>query len=205
MAIKDNGTIKSMIKVMRDKGMTYQEIADKLEKEYGIVRTRQAIYGMYSRATDEAKEMQSEEKQKIVSHVINIYCLGLDMTKTTLAVQNLGLNVSYNKVSRIIHSNPNYIKSVNDTLIAKVKDLISAEDDPSIIKAKLSYCGIEISNKKFQSLICTACKIRVRDYIIKEATSAYKLTRDKEVVKSICYSYPESNIQISDIEQNMIP
>lgn len=205
MPINDNGTIKKMIQTMRNKGMTYQEIADTLAKEYGIVRSRQAIYSLYNRSIDENRAAMAEEKQITVSHVVNIYCLGWDMTKTTDAMKSLGVDISYNKVSRIIHANSTYIKNVNEALVTKVKDMIECEDDPAVIKASLSYCGIDVTSKKLGSLISQAFKLRIRDYILKEIVSAYKLSGDKEVAKDICYSYPNSKITIADIEKYLVP
>lgn len=198
--ISDIATIKSMIKVMRDSGMTFQEISDKLKSEYGISKSRQAIHGLYTRACEGDKSSLSEDEAKLICHVANIYCLGYNMAKTTDILNSLGISVNYSKVNKIIHSNENYIRSINETLVTRLKEMMASGYSLDAVKASLSYMGVPIIDKKLSAITGLAIKDIVYDYTVKSLVRAYKVCGDKDEIKALCQEY---NIQFNSIEKHL--
>ena len=56
----DSKTLKAFVIEHKDKGLSYQDISDKLREDFNIIRSRQALQGIYTRA------MNSNNNQKLV-------------------------------------------------------------------------------------------------------------------------------------------
>lgn len=196
-------TMKSIIKNMRDKGMTFQEIADKLDSDYNIKRSRQAVHGLYTRAVDSNIASLSEEEMQLTCQIVNVYCLGYNMTQTSAILNHRGVEVSYPKVNRVIKDNVNYTRSVNEAMINTLKMNILIEPDPAILRAMLSFEGVPITDKKFCVLVEEVTKQAIKEYAVNKIATAYKITGERGTVKRLCEGLPD--ITISDIEISLRP
>lgn len=188
MAITDAGTIKSMVVVMRNSGMTFQEISDKLASEYGIYRSRQALHGLYTRATKPQEPVSSEEA-KIVADVINIHCLGYNMTEVANLMANIGMPVSYNKVNSIIHKYIGYAESVKEAMLCKAIDIVKYETDRDKIMAHFTYKGVPITKRQFAHLIGRAFSQVIDSATANYIKTAYQISKDREVLKALTQKY----------------
>lgn len=197
MPITDSGTLKSMVCVMRDSGMTFQEISDKLANEYGVHRTRQALHGLYSRSQKEKDTTLPESEAKLVVDVVNLYCLGYNMTAITNIMNNAGIDINYNKVGNIVHNYESYINSVQQTMLCKAIEILATEKNPTNIKARYSHLGMYITDRTFNRLIRNAYISIIQKSVSEYIMEAYEMCGDKETLKTLADRF---NIDIGSLK-----
>ena len=197
----DLNTIKNIICVLRDKGMTYQAISDKLRDEYGIVKSRQAIQGLYVRAREDRALKLSESEISIKCDVISIYNLGYNMTQVTKIMQKQYPDITYQKVLNIIKENKEYSTNMEITSIALLQDAFDSENDPNILKNMLSYKGVPITQTRFNYLIAQVVTGRIKDYATSQITRMYKITGSKSDIRDICNLI--NVVSLNGIENNI--
>lgn len=197
----DLNTIKNIICVMRDKGMTYQAISDKLREDYGIIKSRQAIQGLHVRAREDRALKLSESEISLKCDVISIYNLGYNMTQVTKIVQNLYPDITYQKVLAIIKENKEYSTNMEIASIALLQDAFDSENDPGTLKNMISYKGVPITQARFNYLIAQVVTNRIKEYATSQITRMYKLTRSKSDIKDICNLI--NIVSLNDIENNI--
>lgn len=180
----DSLTLRCTIVELKDlKGLSFQKIADYIQSEYGIVRTRQAIAKMYKTAKTDEKE--KAEHQRLVCHAINIYCL-LDSALDTLArLQEWGIDVTYRQLLDIIKSNQNYIDCVEHTIIANIKTMIDKCKTPDVIRDALEYKGIKLSDKRFSQYFEEAYSVHIKDTVLKIINKYNNITHDSKKAMGI--------------------
>lgn len=179
----DMTTLKTLIIELKDSGMTFQEVADTLEKQYGVVRTRQAINGIYKRAKESLKE--DESKQRIICDIVNLYCISDSASQVYEKLQQIGINISYRQILNVINNETKYIESVKQTIVANLEAQISSLTDIRDALGLVEYKGVTISRKKFDEYFELACKHYIRQQVISDISRIYRLTSDKEMIKSI--------------------
>lgn len=193
----DNNTMRAFIIEHRESGMTFQEIADELDK-LGITRTRQAIHGIYKRA-----KQGNKEKIKVDSDIYNLAALGYNNTEIKARLEELGSTIAYQYIIDTNKEGKNVIKEINEGNIEKIRrnlDIVLVADD---IKSILSYKNTEPTDKKADELLKEVYKSKIRDKTNKILQNAYQLTGDRKIVSDII---KEMNLDttIKEIESNMI-
>lgn len=178
----DMQTLKSIIIELRNQGMTFQEIADTLKQNYGIVKTRQAISGLYNRAKIAAT--YDEQTQKLVRDIVNTYCLVDNATQVAEELHNMGQDIPYRKVLDIINKETEYINSVRDTIVATMEARLPDIKDIRELMG-IQYKNVTISTKRFNEYFEEACKHHIKSSILGNLQTIYKLTSNKGMVKSI--------------------
>lgn len=186
---------------MRNKGMTYQAISDSLKNDYGIEKSRQAVQGLYVRTIEDRENFDSETELAIKCDIINIYCLGYNMTQVTNLVSNFWSGITYQKVISIIKSNGDYIDSVENAMLARLSDKIDTEDNPNILRSMLSYRDISVTDSRFSNLINQITLARIKRYATLQISRAYKLTGNKADAKELCKTI--GVVSITNIENNI--
>lgn len=192
----DKNTIKAFIVDCKDSGMTFQEISDKLNSEYDIQKTRQAIQKMYQRIKN--KEKDDLEKVKIVADMVNIYCLGYNMTETTDILINMGYEINYTDVNKTINSNSDYIQDVEKNYLEKAIKSISIARSDLDVENILTYKDIKPTENKLKDYIKNAYKEIVKQSIEYKLAQVYQLTDDRATVKYIIDDLG-LNIQLTDV------
>lgn len=166
----DKETLRRIVVNLRDSGMTFQAISDTLRDDYGIIRTKQAIKGIYDRAVDKnTGEKIPASDMRAISLILNLFCRGYCATEVTTLINNMGYNIPYNKVLNIIDSNSKYINSINETMICNILWMISEGIGRNTIRKNLMFENIEIKDSKLDELYLKAYKIKVKDIADKEA------------------------------------
>lgn len=183
----DTRAIKNLVVNMRDSGMTYQAIAEQLDKGYGIKRTRQALNRMYKRAKE--TELTNNNGKLLACDIANIYCLVGSAQATVDELQHLGINVAYSNVLSIIKSEDRYIKSIEKSILDKVIAAISSEYSSDKIRELLSYKGVLISNKRLDSYIVEAYTIKISKLIESECSKIYKDTHSAWIAKEVGHRF----------------
>lgn len=184
----DIGTIKSMVISMRQngnngRGMSFQAISDKLREEYSIVKSRQAVQGLYVRATED--ELRAGENFKLSVEICNVYCLGYNLTETTEIINSIGYSVSYQKICNAVKFNSDYLNWLLDSMKYTVLNNFSADSDVTIIKQLLGYRGFDATQEKFDELIYLSCIDKIKESSIEHLKTAYKLTNNAELIKRL--------------------
>ena len=119
-------------------------MAEALRNEYGIVRNRQSLHGIYKRAITNKEREASSEKISMIADVVNIYALGYNMAETRNIACNIGNDVSYYNVRDIISKEQEYIESVKNTMVFKTVRLILEGKSSESMVEELTYKGINL-------------------------------------------------------------
>lgn len=196
----DKETLKSIVIEYKDSGMTYQEISDKINKDYGIKKSRQALQKMYHRAIEKAEN--NKEKFLITTDVVNIYCLGYAMTEVKTLVSKLREGINYNDIVAIIRDEGEYIKEVEESILNKLISILEQANDIVVLKNLLSYKGIEPTDKKINQYIGMAYKNIILDKASTYLATMCQLTDDTAAVKKVI-SELNMDISMSDIREKI--
>lgn len=180
-------TLKSLIIELKDSGLSYQEISNILENQYGVVKSRQAISGLYKRATETLKT--DKESQIRVCDIVNLYCICDSATQVYNELQRLGINITYRQILNVINKETKYIESVKRTIIANLESQLDSLSDIKDAIKSVEYRGVQISKKKFDEYFEQACIVHIRMRISSQLAKVYKLTSSKEMVKNIGESF----------------
>ena len=165
----DKETLRRIVVNLRDSGMTFQAISDTLRDDYGIIRTKQAIKGIYDRAIDKnTGEKIPANDMRAISLILNLFCRGYCATEVTTLINNMGYNIPYNKVLNIIDSNSKYINSITETMICNILWMITEGVNRATVKKNFMFENIDIKDNKLDDLYYKAYKTYVKDLLNKE-------------------------------------
>ncbi len=197
--IIDIQTLKSHILELRDvEGLSFQEISDKLATEYGIYKTRQAVGGLYHRTKDAVKG--AEDKQRLISDVVNIYCIADSAIQVCDEINKLGIEISYRKVLNIIQENDKYVQSVKRTIVANIESQLDTLTDIRGLKLRFNYKGVKICDKRFNEYFSLACQYHIKNNIITSLLKYYKLSSDRGIIKEVAEKF-NLDIRTCDLRQ----
>lgn len=196
--VMDKRTIKSMIIELKEEGKSFQEIADSLNKEYGVRMTRQAVCGMYRRATS-SKAIQTEMDTKLaVADIVNYSELGLSIQRIQELLASRDVNVSIYKINLILSENKDYRKSVHDELLSKLTKMLQNGTDLQELKMGLSYKGEQPVNKAVDSLLSEYATNEIRNKAAFILADVYNLSENKNIISNISDLY-KLNLTLTDI------
>lgn len=201
----DNETLKSLILQYRDSGMTYQEISDKLVSEYGIMKSRQAIQGLYKRTVQNLKSDSDKIKRLREADVVNLYCLGYNMSEVQRLMEDLGYDISYSEVNRIIKrykKEDDYIKEVEDSIVSRIRDIADKVSSIDDIINNVNYKGVPIKKEKVLEYLVEAYKNKIIDKIREDLIKIYEFTDSKEAVKKIIDDL-KLDIKINELKRTL--
>lgn len=201
----DNETLKSLILQYRDSGMTYQEISDKLVSEYGIMKSRQAIQGLYKRTVQNLKSDSDKIKRLREADVVNLYCLGYNMSEVQRLMEDLGYDISYSEVNRIIKrykKEDGYIKEVEDSIVSRIRDIADKVSSIDDIINNVNYKGVPIKKEKVLEYLVEAYKNKIIDKIREDLIKIYEFTDSKEAVKKIIDDL-KLDIKINELKRTL--
>jgi hypothetical protein len=201
----DNETLKSLILQYRDSGMTYQEISDKLVSEYGIMKSRQAIQGLYKRTVQNLKSDSDKIKRLREADVVNLYCLGYNMSEVQRLMEDLGYDISYSEVNRIIKrykKEDDYIKEVEDSIVSRIRDIADKVSSIDDIINNVNYKGVSIKKEKVLEYLVEAYKNKIIDRIREDLIKIYEFTDSKGAVKKIIDDL-KLDIKINELKRTL--
>lgn len=181
----DSKTFRALVVRYKDEGMTYQEISDKLEKEYNIKRSRQALQGTYTRAIRSLEMGETKERLIAQADIVNIFSLGYNMTEVTDIVNSLGYKLSYNEVVTTIKESKEYIEQVKQSLANRVEEHLDNCRFICDLNKYIEYKGITPTDKQLKMLVAEAYKVRISKQFLSTINSINSFTDDKIVEKKI--------------------
>ena len=186
----DKRTLKSKIIELRDiEGKSFREISDELALKYGIRMTRQAVCGMYNRATEPDKIIHNRDLMLAVNDIVNYFTLGKEAAciKEILANNNYSFSVS--EIESIINGNSKYIKDIKEDQLKRVKIAILNGDDYSDIIDKLSYKNVKPNEYVINDMIKLAASTIINDRAVEVLAKVYTINENKALVKDIVQSF----------------
>lgn len=195
----DKRALKSTIIELKENNKTYQEISDILAKEYDVHMSRQAVCGMYNRATSDDTIIKNKEMILATNDVINYHVLGIDNKQVKEIIQDIGYKLSLGDIEYIIKINEEYSISIERELIYKLIKELKMGNEINEIKAKITYKGIQITNNKYKELIKKSVEQMIYDESARVLSRVYNCTSDKTLIKDIIAEH-NMNITLKDIE-----
>lgn len=195
----DKRALKSTIIELKESGLSFQNISDVLAKEYNVHMSRQAVCGMYNRATSDAAISKNRELILTTADIVNYNCLGLNNNEIRDVLNKLGYSIVLSDIEYILSINSEYKKSVEMELVQKIVKGLKVGNEVSEIKSKLAYKGLVVTDSKLKELIKLAAEQMIYEQSRKVLSSIYNATDDKTLVKDIIAEH-NMNITMRDIE-----
>lgn len=186
----DKKTLKSLIIELRDiYGKSYREISDTLALEYDTHMTRQAVCGMYKRATNKNSVNHNRDLVLSTTDIVNYFVIGKDDKEIKEIMQNHDVEISNREISSIINENQKYIMDVKMDQFRMTKIAIFNGDDYDIILNKLTYKGVKPSDGVVNNVIKLATASIINDRASEILARVYTIKEDKSLIKDIIESF----------------
>ena len=195
----DKRALKSTIIELKEKGLSYQNISDILAREYDVKMSRQAVCGMYNRATSDENIVKNKELILTTVDIINYNCIGLSNSEIKETLNKLGYRVSLSNIEYTLNINKEYKKSIEMLIIKKIIKGLKSGNGINEIKSNITYNGLFVTDSRLKALMKLTAEQMINEQSKKVLASIYNATDDKSLVKDII---AEHNISITmkDIE-----
>ena len=195
----DKRTLKSIIVELRDiDGKSFGEIADILATEYDTSMSRQAVHGMYKRATDADTVMHNREIVLASRDIVNYFTIGKEDTQIKSLLLKDGYKLSISEINKAISDNVKYIKEVKDDQFNRVKLAILSGAEYSSIVNKLKYKDVEPTEAVVDALIKLATISIMNNKSAEILAKVYSIKEDKQLIRDIISSF-SLRVSSSDI------
>lgn len=191
--------LKSTIIELKEHDLSFQDISDILAKEYNIHMSRQAVCGMYNRATSDEVIKKNKEIILTTEDVINYSLLGLDSASIKEILSNMGYEITISDIKHILDDNAEYLKAVEAEQVNKVVKGVKNGNDADEIRNRITYKSVVVTDSRFKKLIKLAAEYMIYEQGKRVLTSIYNTTDDKALVKNIIADH-NMNITMKDIE-----
>lgn len=195
----DKRALKSTIIELKESGLSFQNISDILAKDYDIHMSRQAVCGMYNRATSDEVINKNKELILTTEDIVNYNSIGLSNYEIKEVLDKLGYSITLSDIEYILSINTEYRKSVEMELVQKIIRGLKLGNEIAEIRAKITYKGLSVTDNKLKSLLKISAEQMIYEQSKKVLASIYNATDDKTLVKDIIAEH-NMNITMRDIE-----
>lgn len=195
----DKRALKSTIIELKESGLSFQNISDILAKDYDIHMSRQAVCGMYNRATSDEVINKNKELILTTEDIVNYNSIGLSNYEIKEVLDKLGYSITLSDIEYILSINTEYKKSVEMELVQKIIRGLKLGNEIAEIKEKVTYKGLSITDNKLKTLLKISAEQMIYEQSKKVLASIYNATDDKTLVKDIIAEH-NMNITMRDIE-----
>lgn len=195
----DKRALKSTIIELKESGLSFQNISDILAKDYGVKMSRQAVCGMYNRATSDEAIAKNRVLILTTVDIVNYNSIGLNNSEIKEVLDKLGYSITLSDIEYILSINTEYKKSIEMELVQKIIKGLKVGNEIAEIKSKLTYNGLTVTDSKLRVLIKLAAEQMIYEQSRKVLASIYNATDDKSLVKDIIAEH-NMNITMKDIE-----
>lgn len=195
----DKRALKSTIIELKESGLSFQNISDILAKDYDIHMSRQAVCGMYNRATSDEVINKNKELILTTEDIVNYNSIGLSNYEIKEVLDKLGYSITLSDIEYILSINTEYKKSVEMELVQKIIRGLKLGNEIAEIKEKVTYKGLSITDNKLKTLLKISAEQMIYEQSKKVLASIYNATDDKALVKDIIAEH-NMNITMRDIE-----
>lgn len=195
----DKRALKSTIIELKESGLSFQNISDILAKDYGIHMSRQAVCGMYNRATSDEVINKNKELILTTEDIVNYNSIGLSNYEIKEVLDKLGYSITLSDIEYMLSINTEYKKSVEMEIVQKIIRGLKLGNEIAEIKEKITYKGLSITDSKLKTLLKISAEQMIYEQSKKVLASIYNATDDKALVKDIIAEH-NMNITMRDIE-----
>ena len=185
----DKESIKRIIVQLRAEDKSFQEISDILLKDYGILRTRQAVQGIFSRVMNASEDNLDDLVVKL--DIWNLYQLGYNKEQIIGFIQTWypGKPITLYKLQMLVENSSNNLKSIENEQLKLINKGLKQGLDCDDIKAWLSYKSVDIKDTRFKELLKKNVTLNLEEHIKDEAAKIMELTGDREIAKQIASKF----------------
>lgn len=194
----DRQTLRALIIQYREKGKSFSEIANILKEEYGIVKDRQTIHGIYKRAM--AKSNEEKDKLNLAADIVNLHVLGYNRAEITNMAKMLGHDVSYYIVRNILNKNEAYANEVKRHCVYKIVSMLTEGKAYDEIRESISYKGIPPKDKALRNLLTEAHVLCIKDVCVRELVKVYRDTEDSDLISQIIKNLDLGSITVAEVK-----
>lgn len=200
----DKRTLKSIIVELKesDENRSFQDIADILEKDYDIKMSRQAVYGMYNRATSDEAISKYKDLILATNDILSYHILGLSNKVIKGIMANNEIELPLSVIDNIIKEHNVTIEQMTKDQVLKVISLINNGQDLEDIKDSLSYKGETPTNKRVNSLIELSSLYMISESACKSLAKVMNLTENKALIKKVINKI-NLGISLKDVESEL--
>lgn len=187
----DKNTLKALIIEMKDvDNLSFPQISEKLRVEHNVLKDRQSLHGLYTRAKNKAKQ---EPKYDIVlkSKVLNLYALGYNMSQVTHILGGGDTDLNYAKVRDIVNNNEATVQEIIEAKAVTAVQMLGVGESVANIKTEIAYNTLTPTDAAMANVMVQAYKMIVRGAITNELTKAMKTTGSRDIVKQLCKELTE--------------
>ena len=195
----DKRALKSTIIELKESGLSFQNISDILAKDYGVKMSRQAVCGMFNRATSDEAIAKNKVLILTTVDIVNYNSIGLNNNEIKEVLDRLGYSITLSDIEYILRINTEYKKSIEMELVQKVIKGLKVGNEITEIKSQITYNGLTVTDSKLKALIKIAAEQMIYEQSRKVLSSIYNATDDKSLVKGIIAEH-NMNITMKDIE-----
>lgn len=206
--------IKEFVLESREKGNSYQSIANDMLDKFGVDMTRQGVHLMYKRAIE--NDMASNNKtsnDKVITFITNMKAIDVSDSNIKKLLADKGVELTLYKIRRLRNENKNIIEEIERCNLDIVKDMLFHGKNIKDIRKELSYCGMEPNKNVLANLAMNALAESIENMEIKTIKNTlnatikdedtYNLIRDAEI--KVAISSKRGKIQdIKDSEKDNI-
>jgi hypothetical protein len=197
----DKRELKAIIVDLKERNCSFQTISDILARDYNIQMSRQAVCGMYQRATSDEAIKKNTDIILTACDICKYASLGLSSKQIKSIMTNAGYSLSMSDIEYILEINKQYIEKMDSELVSKIIKSITKGSEAAEIKQTLSHNGVTITDSKFRNLMIEATKQMLNKEVASVLYKVYTSTDDKGLIKDIL-SDINSDMTIKDIENS---
>lgn len=159
----DKKALKASIVEYREKGLSYTDICDLIEKDFGIEMSRQSVYAMYKRAKSD-KNIEKNKKLHIARpYIIRYSILGYKPSEIKEIIKRvLESDISVSDIAYAIEEAKasGQYNGMLDEEIELVRSLVQSGEDLVTFVNKLTFMGVKPTP--------SACKQLLSEYVARE-------------------------------------
>ena len=196
----DKYTLKSIIIDFKNKGCTFQDISNRLEVEYGIKMSRQAVHGMYTRATSDKQMDKNIDILIATADIYNYYVLGYSARQIKNILDNNKIKLSIKDIENKINEGSQSIEEIRENSLNTVIDCIKKNKDMEFIINSLVYKGIHPSKYVIEELMLNASTEILKSRAVDLMVKLINITDNKELAKKVAktHNFNVSGKEISE-------
>lgn len=180
----DKTTLKSIIIGYKINGLSFAEISNKLRDEYNVNMSRQAVCGLYNRATaDDAVEANKELVVKSAD-ICKYASLGLNSKSIKTLVDSDKLKISVNKIDDILIKSVDHLGNIEEDMVNIAYSGFVADKTMHDIIESLEFKGVKPTSKKLDYIMNKVVTRVVNEKCAEVLAHTFSTTGDRDLVRS---------------------
>ena len=165
--------------------MSFQQISNVLKNSYGIEMSRQAVCGMYNRASKKRESLGNPEAEVIINDILRYSALGLNENRALDIVKRVYDSNKVNELGKRIWNRVDEYDKIMNMNTKWTKEILRQKGEIYDIEKALEYKGVKPTKKKLNFYIKEAYTSLLREEAIKNLKEIYSITEDKKLLMDL--------------------